>query len=63
MIPAYREVYASLGGLTISFLTCLLLTFAVLLPLSYLGYRLIELPGMKIGKWAERRWIPTKETS
>lgn len=61
MIPVYRQVYTSLGGLTVSFLACLLLTFVVLLPLAYLGYRLIELPGMRLGKWAERRWIATKE--
>lgn len=62
MIPVYRRLYAYFDVLSVAFLASAAITFAVLLPLSYAGYRLIELPGIKLGKRIERRFIPLKET-
>ncbi|MGH7462777.1 MAG: acyltransferase family protein, partial [Longimicrobiales bacterium] len=50
LAPVYTAIYRHSPSLTISFLACLAFTFAVLLPLAALSYRLIEKPGMQMGK-------------
>lgn len=50
LAPAYYWLYRNSPSLTVSFLGSLLLTFAVVVPLSELTYRLIEEPGIKLGR-------------
>jgi peptidoglycan/LPS O-acetylase OafA/YrhL len=50
LTPAYHAIYKHGDSLTLSFLACAALTFAVVLPLSYLTYRYIEEPGIEMGK-------------
>jgi peptidoglycan/LPS O-acetylase OafA/YrhL len=58
--PVYKRIYAHAGNLTIAFVACCLLTYAVLIPLSMFTYKFIERPGVKLGKrcyaWIERRY-------
>ena len=56
MIPVYRWLYATLPSLTLAFLAALALTLAVVLPLSALTYRLVEKPGIVLGKRLMARW-------
>ncbi|MBW8773643.1 MAG: hypothetical protein JF596_00805 [Stenotrophomonas sp.] len=42
--------------MTLSFLACTVLTFGIMLPLAWLGYRFIELPGIRLGRALEERW-------
>jgi len=63
--PAYRRIYAaSSGGMEVSvaFVTCFLLTLAVVIPFATMSYYLIEKPGVKLGKrvyaWIEARFAP-----
>lgn len=58
LIPVYRKIQQQQPDLTVSFLVCIGLTFVILLPLSWISYRLIELPGIRLGKKLEARWIP-----
>lgn len=53
LIPVYRKIYAQQPDLTVAFLACAGLTFLILIPLSYLSYRMIELPGIRLGKRLE----------
>ena len=55
MTPIYRWLYLNSLTLTLAFLISLLLTFAVVLPISALTYRFIELPGIAAGKWVIAR--------
>jgi peptidoglycan/LPS O-acetylase OafA/YrhL len=55
LIPVYRRIYAGAPNVSVSFVACVLLTFAILVPVSFVTYRLIELPGIRAGKWAYRR--------
>ncbi|MBK7541380.1 MAG: acyltransferase [Candidatus Competibacteraceae bacterium] len=50
--PVYSKIYSILGSRAgIAFICCVLATFIVLLPASAITYRLIEAPGMDIGRW------------
>jgi peptidoglycan/LPS O-acetylase OafA/YrhL len=48
--PAYGWIYRHHLGLTASFLACFLLTLATVICVSEITYRLVELPGMQLGK-------------
>jgi peptidoglycan/LPS O-acetylase OafA/YrhL len=53
LLFAYFGVYIWLVGLLgvhLGFVASLLLTFAVALPVAYVTYRLVELPGISLGK-------------
>ena len=50
LAPVYRLIYERSPSLTVSFLVALLLTFAIVIPVSALTYRLIEEPGIRFGK-------------
>jgi peptidoglycan/LPS O-acetylase OafA/YrhL len=54
LIPCYRRIYASAPNVSAGFVGCALLTYAILIPLSYVTYHLIELPGIRAGRWAYR---------
>lgn len=56
LVPVYRWVYSIQQPVTASFLTCVLMTYLVMLPLAWAGYRFIELPGIRLGKALEERW-------
>jgi peptidoglycan/LPS O-acetylase OafA/YrhL len=56
LVPVYRRIYAHSPSLTLSFLGCVAVTFAVLLPLSWLTYRFIEAPGIEWGKKVMKRF-------
>jgi peptidoglycan/LPS O-acetylase OafA/YrhL len=48
--PVYQWVYQRSPSLTVAFLGSLTLTLAIVLPISSLTYRLIEAPGVLLGK-------------
>jgi peptidoglycan/LPS O-acetylase OafA/YrhL len=50
LTPVYHFVYQRSPSLSVAFLACLTLTLAIVLPISTLTYRLIEEPGMWLGK-------------
>lgn len=60
MAPVYAWIYARAGNTTLSFLTCLLVTTAVVVVASEITYRLVEYPGMRVGKrvntWLSQRF-------
>lgn len=63
--PVYRKIYAaSVGGMGVSvaFVSCFLITLAVVIPFAALSYYLVEKPGIKLGKrcygWIEARIKP-----
>lgn len=57
MAPVYRMVYAHSPSLSVAFVACLALTFAITLPLSAVTYRWVELPGIKLGKKLAWYWV------
>ncbi len=57
LIPVYRRIHEQQPDLTVAFLSCALLTFAIMLPLSWLGYRFVEVPGIALGKKIEACWL------
>jgi len=63
LVPVYRRIHEQQSDLTVAFLVCTLLTFTILLPLSWLSYRWIELPGIRLGKRVEARWIKARSAS
>lgn len=48
--PVYRLIYEHSPSLTASFLGALLLTFTIVIPVPAITYRLIEEPGIRLGK-------------
>lgn len=50
LIPVYRWIYQQAPSLTLGFLGSLLITLAVVLPVSAVTYRFIERPGIVLGK-------------
>ncbi|MDA5337632.1 acyltransferase [Stenotrophomonas maltophilia] len=60
LIPVYRRVHEQQSDLTVAFIACAGLTFVILLPLAWLSYRLIELPGIRLGRRLENRWLPKR---
>lgn len=62
LIPVYRRIQEQQTDLTVGFLVCAALTFLILLPLAWIAYRVIELPGIRLGKKLEARWIPRVAT-
>jgi peptidoglycan/LPS O-acetylase OafA/YrhL len=48
--PLYQWVYQRSPSVTVAFLASLTLTLAIVLPISSLTYRLIEAPGVLLGK-------------
>lgn len=56
MSPAYRWIYDRSASLSFAFLASVALTLAVVLPLSSLTYRFVELPGMRLAKRMSKAW-------
>jgi peptidoglycan/LPS O-acetylase OafA/YrhL len=58
--PAYKWIYAHSSNLSVAFIGSCILTYALLIPFSVLTYKLVERPGMKLGKkcyvWLEKRY-------
>lgn len=50
LAPIYAWIYDRQLGLTLSFIGCFVATIIALIPLSELTYRLVEVPGVKLGK-------------
>ena len=48
--PVYQRIYGATDSLSVAFLSCLVLTLAVTLPVSMITYRLVEKPGIALGK-------------
>lgn len=48
--PVYKRIYAHVDNLSVAFIACCLLTYAILIPFATLTFRLIERPGIKLGK-------------
>ena len=60
LAPVYAGIYARVGNTTAAFLACLLLTTGLVVAASEITYRLVEYPGMRLGKqvnaWLSRRF-------
>lgn len=52
--PVYVRIYAHLPTSTLAFLACVAVTLAVCIVVSELTYRLVEEPGIKLGKRMNR---------
>jgi peptidoglycan/LPS O-acetylase OafA/YrhL len=52
--PVYAWIYRHELGLSISFLACAIITLGVVIAVSEATYRLIEYPGIKLGKLVNR---------
>ena len=50
LAPVYHAIYDRSSSMTVGFLGSLLLTLIVVLPVSALTYRFIEVPGINLGK-------------
>lgn len=50
-IPVYRQIYGLPWSLSLKFIACCVLTFPPLVAISYCSFRLIETPGIGLGKW------------
>ncbi len=50
LAPVFRRLYATDLPLSVRFLACATVTLAVVLPLAWVFYTFIELPGMRMGK-------------
>lgn len=61
LIPVYRKVYGWPLPFSLRYLIVVSLTFAALISLSYLTYRLIEEPGIRLGKRVARHWHGSAE--
>lgn len=56
LTSTFRRIYASGLPASVCYPASGILTLSVLLPISWVSYRLIESPGMQVGKWLlERR--------
>lgn len=49
LIPVFRRIQAQVPHADLAYLACAVLTLAVAIPLAHLGYRLIEVPGIRAG--------------
>lgn len=49
LIPLFRRIQATVPQPTLAYLLCAALTLAVALPLAHLGYRWVEVPGIRAG--------------
>lgn len=54
--PAYARIVEVLGQGGPAYLACLALTLPPLCLAAALGYRLVEQPGIALGRWLIRRW-------
>lgn len=57
LAPVYRLIYSGSPSLSLAFLACLALTLAIVLPISILTYKVIEEPGITLGKRIARRMV------
>jgi peptidoglycan/LPS O-acetylase OafA/YrhL len=48
--PIYQHCYADGVPISISFLACVAITASIVLPLAWIVYHLVEVPGMRLGK-------------
>ncbi len=53
--PAYARIEAALGGGGLTYLACLAVTLPPLCLAAALGYRLVERPGIALGRWLIKR--------
>lgn len=62
LVPVYKKIYGHTDNVSLAFVSCCLLTYAILIPLSALTYALIERPGIRWGKrcyaWLDSRLGP-----
>jgi peptidoglycan/LPS O-acetylase OafA/YrhL len=49
LMPVFRRIYAAVPQPDLAWLACAALTLAIALPLAQLGYRVIEVPGIRAG--------------
>jgi peptidoglycan/LPS O-acetylase OafA/YrhL len=48
--PVYARIMSAVTSPLVGYIACAAFTFAVVLPLAYLTYRFVELPGIQLGK-------------
>ena len=56
LIPLFVKIYALSWSTSLKFGACTALTLSIVLPASYLTYRLIEDPGIRLGRLVRSRW-------
>ncbi|MEG2805480.1 acyltransferase [Stenotrophomonas sp.] len=49
LMPVFRRIQAHIAQPDLAYLACAALTLAVAIPLAYLGYRFVEVPGIRAG--------------
>jgi peptidoglycan/LPS O-acetylase OafA/YrhL len=49
LIPVFRRIQASVPQTDLAYLACAALTLGIAIPLAQLGYRFIEVPGIRAG--------------
>lgn len=49
LIPVFRRIQLLVPQADLAYLLCAVLTLAIAVPVAYLGYRLIEVPGIRAG--------------
>jgi peptidoglycan/LPS O-acetylase OafA/YrhL len=57
--PTFTRIVDSLGP-RLGAVTCLAMTFALVIPIAYVTYRLVELPGIKAGKACYARLVQVR---
>ena len=63
MKPVYEKIYEWPINLSIRYTLCVVITFGILVPISFISYRLIEVPGGKFGKiFLNRRKVSGSKT-
>ncbi|MBC7762675.1 MAG: hypothetical protein H7201_12955, partial [Candidatus Saccharibacteria bacterium] len=55
--PVYQRFYAHVPTKSAAFLCCLALSLAVVVAISEVSFRLVEKPGIRLGRYLDRRWL------
>lgn len=57
LTPVYQWFYAHSTYVTLAFAASLIATFAIVIPVASLTYELVEVPGIKLGKWLAGKFL------
>lgn len=62
--PVYAYVYGLKGfSISVSFAVCVVISFLLIVPVSYAAHRLVEINGVRLGKWIIKRTSNDTETN
>jgi peptidoglycan/LPS O-acetylase OafA/YrhL len=60
LVPVFRRIEAAIAAPALSYLACGALALAVVLPLAAISFKLVETPGIRLGKALMRRAAATR---